>query len=55
MLTLITLPNATTILSDVGAYSVPFVTDLMPLVYLAGGIALAFFIIGYLISVLRGH
>jgi len=54
MLTLFTIPNATELLSGVGAYSLPFASDLMPLVYVAGGLALAVGVVVFIIRALRG-
>lgn len=48
--TLFTIPDATTTLSDVGAWSGPLFTDLWPLVMMIGGIALA---LGIAFSIIR--
>jgi len=47
---LVTLPDASTFLTAVGAWSAPIITDLFPLVYWAVGIILAFAIPGLIIS-----
>jgi len=46
---LASLPDASTLLTDVGAYSSPIVTDLMPFVYFSVGIFLGFAILTFLI------
>lgn len=47
---LFTLPAASTTLADVGAYSEPIASDLMPIVFLGLGVFLGLFIIAWMIS-----
>lgn len=47
---LFTLPDASTTLASVGAYSGPISSDLMPLVFLSVGVFLGLFIVGWIIS-----
>lgn len=47
------LPSATSTLASLGSYSLPLVSDLLPLLYFAGGIFLGVAIIGFSISVVK--
>ena len=49
--TLFTLPDASTTLSNLGAYSTPVASDFMPLFYLLGGIALAILIVVVIVKI----
>jgi len=54
MLALVTMPDATTFLTAVGAWSAPVITDLLPIVYYAIGITLAFAVPGLIIAWVSG-
>lgn len=53
--TLFTLPDASTTLSNLGAYSVPVVSDFLPLIYVVGGISLALLVVGFVIYLFTRH
>lgn len=45
------IPDASTTLNGLGGYSLPLFSELLPLVYLVGGIFLAIGVVVYLIHV----
>jgi len=51
---LFTLPDASTTLASVGAYSSPIMTDLLPIAILGIGVFLGFFIVQFLIGAVAG-
>lgn len=53
--TLFTLPDASSTLNQIGAYSSPVFTDILPLVLLIVGVLLAFVVVKLLISALTHH
>ncbi len=50
-LSLVTLPSASTFLSGAGDWSSPIFTDILPFIYFAVGVTLAFYLAKFLIHV----
>lgn len=51
MLSLFTLPNASTTLAGIGEYSTPIITDFLPFIYVIVGITLAILIVKWLVGI----